>query len=46
MELRRYRSSLETLERVAWILTHESARKTPRIAAVAQVLVKHLSKLA
>lgn len=46
VELRRYRSSLETLERVAWILTHESARKTPRIAAVAQVLVKHLSKLA
>lgn len=44
-ELRRYRSSLESLERVAWILTHESAKKTPRVAALTQVLVEHLSSL-
>lgn len=45
LELRRFRGSVESLERVAWVLTHESARKTPRIALVTQVLAAHLSKL-
>ncbi len=44
-ELRRYRSQVESLERIAWVLTHESQRKTPRIAALTGVLVEHLSGL-
>lgn len=44
VELRGH-GSLESLERVAWVLTHESARKTPRVAALVKVLVAHLSRL-
>ena len=45
VELRRYRPQTESLERVAWVLTHESARRTPRVRALVGVLVEHLSRL-
>ncbi|MBN8611179.1 MAG: LysR family transcriptional regulator [Deltaproteobacteria bacterium] len=35
------REGLRALDRVAWVLTHESHRKSPRIAALTQALVAH-----
>jgi len=36
---------LDALERTAWVLTHESTRKMPRIAALTSVLIENLSQL-
>lgn len=35
------REGLRALDRVAWVLTHEAHRKSPRIAAVTSVVVEH-----
>lgn len=38
-----YRKLVSDLRRVAWVLTHESQRKTPRVAALTAVLAEHLA---
>ena len=35
------RDGLRALDRVAWVLTHESHRKSPRIAALTKALSNH-----
>lgn len=35
------REGLRALDRVAWVLTHEAHRKSPRIAAVTSAVVEH-----
>lgn len=35
------REGLRALDRVAWVLTHEAHRKSPRIAALTQALITH-----
>lgn len=44
-EQRLERAGLGSLERTAWVLTHESARKTPRVVALTSALVRHLGGL-
>lgn len=36
------REGLRALDRVAWVLTHEAHRKSPRIAAVTAALIAHV----
>lgn len=41
VEVPEHEESLAHLTRTVWILTHEDQRKTPRIAALVDVLVRH-----
>ena len=43
VEIKRGHAPVDRLGRTAWVLTHESRRKLPRVAALTSVLAEHLT---